>query len=408
MALFGGGKRGRQIIGLGERELVSHSRSRLSHPHFQSPPVEYASGRIVDKMRPGNSQPIIFSLLLSLVAAHPFPRDEVAAAAIDNIAGNKFDYTTTWTETRTYTSTISSALGASTAVGGSGEPCKPVEGTGQIACGPICCTNWQYCAHDGQCLPNPGAPSFTQYTTVGVVTTQYSAPYRVTSGSTIVQTPPPTTTGTAASETSSPTTSATPEPVASTGGQLSGGAIAGIVVGTIAGVILLLLLCFCCIVRGLWDVFAGIFGFGKRRRDVERVEITEERYSRRGSRHGSAYGGAAAAARPAHRTWFGGGGGRPTSAAGRNEKRHSGSGLGWMAAGLGAAALLLGLRKDNRRKAASQRPPRSDFSSSYYTDSYTASNPSSQSSDRRTRDTRRSRQSRATRASRPSRHSSRR
>ncbi|KAI0379751.1 hypothetical protein F5Y04DRAFT_259062 [Hypomontagnella monticulosa] len=324
-------------------------------------------------MRPGYSQPIIISLLFSLVAAHPFPRDEVAAAAINNIAGNKFDYTTTWTETRTYTSTISSSLGASTAVAGSGEKCIPVEGTGQIACGPICCTNWQYCAHDGQCLPNAGAPSYTQWTTVGVVTTQYSAPYRVTSGSTIVQTPAPTT-GTAASETASPTTSATPEPVASTSGQLSGGAIAGIVVGTIAGVILLLLLCFCCIVRGLWDVFAGIFGFGKRRRDTERVEITEEHYSRRGSRHGSAYG---AAARPVHRTWFGGGGGRPTSAASRNEKRHSGGGgLGWMAAGLGAAALLLGLRRDKRRKASSQRPPRSDFSSSYYTDSYSASSPS--------------------------------
>ncbi|KAI1657151.1 hypothetical protein F4813DRAFT_361811 [Daldinia decipiens] len=352
-------------------------------------------------MRLNQYQPLLLSLLLPLVIAHPYPQ---AAVAKDAVA-----YTTTWTETRTYTSTISSFLGDSTApAGGTGEPCVPPEGSGQIACGPICCANWQYCAYDGQCLANGGG-SWTKWTTVGVVTTQYSAPYRVTSGSTVIETTAPTTTtGTVASETASAT--AVPAPVATTSGSLSGGAIAGIVVGTIAGVILLLLLCFCCIVRGLWGTFAGLFGGGKKKRETERIEIIEEGYSRRGSRHGSTYAGGAGAGatRPVHRTWFGGGGGggRPTSAAARKEK--SGGGAGWLAAGLGATALLLGLRRsDKQRRTSREKPPRgeSDFSSSYYTDSYTASSPSSLSSDRRTRDTRRSRNSRGTRASRPSRAS---
>ncbi|KAK6958063.1 hypothetical protein Daesc_000856 [Daldinia eschscholtzii] len=324
-------------------------------------------------MRPSRCQPLLLSLLLPLVVAHPYPQDVVKKDAVA--------YTTTWTETRTYTSTISSFLGDSTApAGGSGEPCVPPEGSGQVACGPICCANWQYCAHEGQCMANGGG-SWTHWTTVGVVTTQYSAPYRVTSGSTVVETPAPTTTtttGTAASETASATT--TPAPVATTSGSLSGGAIAGIVIGTIAGVILLLLLCFCCIARGLWGVVAGIFGGGdKKKRETERIEIIEEGYSRRGSRHGSAYG---AAVRPTHRTWFGGGGGggggRPTSAAARKEKK-SGSGAGWLAAGLGAAALLLGLkRSEKQRRSSREKPPRdrSDWGSSYYTDSYSASSPS--------------------------------
>ncbi|KAI2607623.1 uncharacterized protein GGS25DRAFT_343925 [Hypoxylon fragiforme] len=363
-------------------------------------------------MRPSQAQLGLLPLLFTLVAAHPYPRDDGqdngfgylmpracasycgadnqfccssgeacttsagVASCVASAGGDVNFFTTTWTETKTYTSTFSSLLSATTPASGgtNGEPCVPPAGSGQIACGTICCANWQYCAHEGQCMPNAGAGSWTQWTTVGVVTTQYSAPYRVTSGSTIVQTSAPTTTtGTAASETT--TSTAAPAPVASTSGSLSGGAIAGIVVGTIAGVALLLLLCFCCIVRGLWDAFAGIFGSGRRNRDAERVEIIEERYSRRGSRHGSAYGAsAAAAARPSHRTWFGGGGGRPTSAASRNEKHSSSGGAGWLAATLGGAALLLGLRRDERRRAASRRPVRTDIGSSHISDYSSSTN----------------------------------
>ncbi|KAI1763450.1 hypothetical protein GGR53DRAFT_367911 [Hypoxylon sp. FL1150] len=359
-------------------------------------------------MRPSQLRPILLSLLFSnLVVAHPYPHDDLKDAgfgylmprdcasycgtdnqyccsdgescttvgSVASCAAGTAAYTTTWTETRTYTSTISSYVGPTTAASGgeNGQDCVPPDGSGQIACGKICCASYQYCAYEGQCLPNvsAGSGSWTQWTTVGVITTQYSAPYRVTGSSTIVQTSA-STTGTAASETSTSTT--TPVPVASTSGGLSGGAIAGIVIGTIAGVALLILLCFCCIVRGLWGVFAGLFGGGRKKKETERIEVIEEHYSRRGSRHGSAYGASAAAARPAHRTWFGGGGGRPASAAPRKEKKSSGA--GWMAAGLGAAALLLGLRRDDKRRSNSHKPPRSDFGSSYYTDSYTASDPS--------------------------------
>ncbi|CAJ2513332.1 Uu.00g014510.m01.CDS01 [Anthostomella pinea] len=364
-------------------------------------------------MRLLQAPPALLTLLLTtLASASPYPRDDLrdlgfgylqprqcaqycgadnehccaadeschtssgiaACTAVDPILAAR-DYTSTWTVT--YTSTISSWTGPTTTAvpNASGENCIPEAGTGQIACGSICCANWQYCAAEGQCAANAGVGTWTEVVTTGVLTTvQFSAPNRPTG--TVSNTG--TATGTAETATSTGTSTATPTPVgstagASTGASLSGGAIAGIVVGTIAGIILLLLLCFCCIARGLWGAFAAIFG-GGRKRKTERVEITEERYSRHGSAH------AAAAARPSHRTWFGGGGGggRPSTAASRKEKK-SGGGLGWLAAGAGAAALLLGLKRHEKhtasRPSGSHRPPRSDWSSSYYTDSYTASSP---------------------------------
>ncbi|KAI1187158.1 hypothetical protein F5B17DRAFT_430785 [Nemania serpens] len=283
------------------------------------------------------------------------------------------DYTTTWTETRTYTSTISSWFVPTTTagVGANGGPCVPPPGSGQIACGVICCAAWQYCDHPGQCLANPGFSTWTEVVTTGTyVTTQFSAPYRPTSGPSSTVTSP---TGTFASASQS-ASHTTPAAVTTTGSSLSGGAIAGIVIGTIAGVILLLLLCFCCIARGLWAVVSGIFGGGKKRRSSERIEVTEERYSRHGS--------ATAAARPTHRTWFGvgggggGGGGRPSGAGARKEKKSGGSGLGWAVAATGALALLLGLKRSDKRKPSSHRRSRSDWSSSYYSDSYTPTSPS--------------------------------
>ena len=277
------------------------------------------------------------------------------------------DYTTTWTETKTYTSTISSWYVPTTTagVGDNGADCVPPEGSGQIACGPICCADWQYCAYKGQCLANPGYSTWTEVITTGTyVTTQFSAPYRPTSGPSATDSQA---TGTFASATESASNTNTAVAGSTTGSNsLSAGAIAGIVIGTIAGIVLLLLLCFCCIARGLWGVVAGIFGGGKKKRSSERIDIVEERYSRHGS---------AAAARPTHRTWFGGGGGRPSAAASRKEKKKSGGGLGWLIAAIGALAILLGLRRSDKRKSGS-RPSRSEWSSSYYSDSYTATSPS--------------------------------
>ncbi|KAI1826490.1 hypothetical protein F4861DRAFT_85686 [Xylaria intraflava] len=311
------------------------------------------------------------------------------------------DYTTTWTETKTYTSTISSWYVPTTTagVGTGGGPCVPPAGSGEIACGPICCAVWQYCAYQGQCVANPGYSTYTELVTTGVyVTTQFSAPYRPTSGgATATQSEA---TGTFASATES-ATGTTPAAVSTANNQLSSGAIAGIVVGTIGGVVLLLLLCFCCIARGLWHAFAGIFGGGRKHRGTERIETVEKRYSR----HGSAAAAAASGGRTSHSAWFGGGG-RPSGAGSRKEKK-SGESLGWLVAAIGALALLLGLRRSDKRKSSSHRHSRSDVSSSYVSDPYTVTSPSSFSSDRRTRRSRQSRQSRRSRQSRGTRTSTR-
>jgi hypothetical protein len=202
------------------------------------------------------------------------------------------------------------------------------------------------------------------------ITTQYSAPYRVTSGTTVTATAGAS--GTAPAVSASATGNGTL--TTGTASQLSGGAIAGIVIGSIAGVALLLLLCFCCIVRGLWHGILALLGLGgkKDRRDSRRTEtiIEEERYSRHGSTHGR---------RDAHGGWFAGGrpggGGRPSSAGARNEKRKSsGAGFLGMGAALGTLLLLLGLKRDNKRKR--NEKTRSEVSSSYLSSGYYDTDPS--------------------------------
>jgi len=145
---------------------------------------------------------------------------------------------------------------------------------------------------------------------------------------------------------------------ANTNNGLSGGAIAGIVIGVIAGIILLLLFCFCCIIKAGFDGLLAIFGLGKKkRRSTERVEVIEERYSRHGS--------GTASRRNTHNGWFGGG--RPARVTETRKKKSTGlGGLGAVGAGLLGLAAILGLK---RRHDKNEKPPRSDISSSYY--SYT-------------------------------------
>lgn len=308
-------------------------------------------------------------------------------------------YTTTWTETATFTSTISSYWAAPTAVGGG--TCTPEAGSGEIACGSICCASWQYCAYDGQCLSNPGATatstaasagttSYSTYdttiTTSGTtITTQFSAPYRVTGTGDAT-----TATGTLESATGTANVNGT---LASTGGShLSGGAIAGIVVGVIAGVALLLAICACCIMRGLWYAFLALFGLGgkkkkSRSRERETIIVEEERYSR----HGRA---ASVSQRDRHSGWYAAD--RPprsTAAESRrpSEKKRDSNATSWAGAGaLSTILVMLGLRRDKKRResAAAKRTsrprssrPRSAVSSSYFSDSYTATDPSEFSSD---------------------------
>ncbi|KAK3383846.1 hypothetical protein B0T24DRAFT_673674 [Lasiosphaeria ovina] len=310
-----------------------------------------------------HSSPCAVSVLLLLLAASahralavPYPKGQPARRQ----DGGYQLHTTTWTLTETFTSTYSSFIPAPTGpvAGGGGPDCVPVAGSGQIACGPVCCTNQQYCGWRGQCLdniPGPGGGGVvpTVITTGGqVITTQYSAPFRVTSG---------VLTGTAASATTTNTAAVTPGGTAS---SLSPGAIAGIVIGTLAGIALLLLICACCVVRGLWHGIMALLGLGPKKKKTETV-VEEERYTRRGSTHSH---------RDTHGGWFGGGG-RPSTVASRKEKKKS-SGLGLLGIGaaIGTILLLLGLRKDKKKKPT--RKTRSDVSSSYWSDSYTADSPS--------------------------------
>lgn len=306
-------------------------------------------------------------------------------------------YTSTYTVTSTYTTTGSSQLSAATGT------CVPDSANGESACGPICCASDQTCAYSGQCTAVAGAGGAggvsatavttawstyqTTMTTAGsTITTQFSAPYRVTGTGT------PTNTATIESATTTGSGNGTAV-AGGTGGSLSGGAIAGIVIGVLVGVVLLLALCACCVMRGLWHGLLAIFGLGSKKkkrsssRDRETVIIEEERYSRRGSN--------SHAARNSHGSWFARNPAR--SAAGESRrtsekvKAKDDTKASWAGAGaLGTLMLLLGLRRDKKRRGDStaakrssrSRPrPRSNVSSSYFSNSYTASSPSEFSSD---------------------------
>ncbi|KAL2212123.1 hypothetical protein CC79DRAFT_1364406 [Sarocladium strictum] len=301
-------------------------------------------------------------------------------------------YTTTWTETRTFTSTIQTYWAPAP---------EPTEGTEcipqapeQEPCGTVCCAGWQSCAYEGQCASKPGydEPSTIIVTTDGKVTTRYSAPYRIT-GTTVVTTTEVAATNTA-TETETTTNSGDAaeatqtdengEPIENDGdegtggGGLSPGAIAGIVIGVLAGIMLLCLLAFCCIVRGCW---ALIFG-RKKDKEKETREVYEESYYR-GSRPP-----------PATRNsgWFGfGRGDRPKSPR-RDEKKDT-SGKWWLGLAGAAATMLalLNLRKDKKKPArkSGSRSRYSDNSSYFYSDT----SPSSASSGRRTHRSRRTRRS---------------
>jgi hypothetical protein len=291
--------------------------------------------------------------------------------------------TTTWTETRTFTSTKMTFWEPAPEPTGT-EKCIPTA-TEHQACGTICCAGWQTCATEGQCSAKEGVGGgATVIITAsnGQVTTQYSAPYRITGTTTVV------TSGVRTESSSGPTSTGDSDTIGAGdgeedgGGGLSAGAIAGIVIGSLVGVALLLLLCFCCIARGLWNAI-----FGRKKTTKERVDVYEEGYSR----HGSA---APHARRDRHTGWFGGGG-RPASAGDRSEKKSGGK--RWLGlAGLAATMLaLLNLRKDKKpeRRAGSR------YTNSYYSYSDSGTR-SSTSGGRRSAHTGVSRPSRGTRYSR--------
>ncbi|KAH7369058.1 hypothetical protein B0T11DRAFT_70030 [Plectosphaerella cucumerina] len=307
-----------------------------------------------------------------------FTSANIAGCSPKNGGGAWGIYTTTWTETKTFTATLTTHFAEPTGAGGGshGVDCEPDLTKGESACGWICCADFQYCVEDGQCgqregwyPPGGGGGEVTRTITSDgqTITTRFSAPFRPTgstfSGATVTRT------STAATGTAIGSDEGNgQEEAEGTGGGLSAGAIAGIVIGVLAGLFLLGLLCFCCIVRGIWGLLCGGRKKDERR---ERVEVVEERY-RGGSRAPSA---AAHTHRERHTGWFG----RPTSAGARRDEKDRGSGAKWLGLGAAAATLLalLNIRKDKKP----ERKPRSRYTDSYY--SY--SDPSESSRDSRSR-----------------------
>lgn len=276
-------------------------------------------------------------------------------------------FTTTWTETNTFTSTVTTHFPEPTDKGGddSGVDCVPDTSRGETACGKICCADFQQCS-DGWCVQRDGwgggggGGGLTTITQGGeTITTRFSAPYRPTGATFTGDSSATTTTTTAATGTaigSDGDDGDDSDSGTGTGGGLSGGEIAGIVIGVLAGLFILGMICFCCIARGLWGLCCGSRKKDDRR---ERVEV-EETYYRGGSRAPSA-AAAAHARRDRHSGWFG----RPRSAGSRRDEKDRSGGAKWLGLGAAAATLLalLHLRKD---KKPEQRRPHSRYTDSYY------------------------------------------
>ncbi|TID27973.1 hypothetical protein E6O75_ATG00740 [Venturia nashicola] len=262
------------------------------------------------------------------------------------------------TRTTVYSSWVPGAVATTVPTAAAGT-CSPNYANNETPCGPICCASGQYCYSLGVCK-SAGAGGFT---TTGVGA---GAPVRPTtiSGMITTQTISPTTTvpfqtPIAASSTGNGTVIAT-----SSHSGLSGGAIAGIVIGVVAGLILLSLLLFCCCLKEAAAGILAIFGLGGGKKKTRRV--VEEEYVSSHHRHGSGAG--------SERRWYGAGGSRPGSRPARPAPKKSGvGGLGAMGLGLGGLAVALGLKRKHDKK----HEEKSDISSGYYGSSYYGSNSSS-------------------------------
>ncbi|PYH99143.1 hypothetical protein BO71DRAFT_248598 [Aspergillus ellipticus CBS 707.79] len=284
------------------------------------------------------------------------------------VSGGGWEYfTTTETETATFTSTWSSYISATSSAGS----CNAEYG--ETVCGSNCCGPAYVCS-DNQCII--GSTSIWATATA-------TPPVRGTTLSTVTQTAPVTTTEGFISPVSTGGTPAVGVKASDNGG-LSGGAIAGIVIGTIAGVFLLLLVCACMCCRGALDSILACLGLGGGRKRKETTYVEERRHRHS---HGTS-------ARPEQRTWFGT---RPAaSTAGAQKKKESGMGaLATIGIILGALALCLGLKRRRDHRDEDEKTDYSYPSSYYYYSSdYYTNDGSVVTDDRRTRDTRRTRRSR--------------
>lgn len=258
-------------------------------------------------------------------------------------------YTTTYVVTSTDRSTItsvwSSQFAAATAWPGT---CRA--DLGEVKCGATCCEAGEEC-QDGECVAESSSAALestaeatatpgVRETSSGMATvTQTSSEPTITQGFIA----PVGTNGT------------TLIGVKASSGGLSGGAIAGIVIGSIAGVIFLLLLCGCLCCQGALYALLAALGLRKRRR---RESGVEERYSHHS--HGSR-------PRPSGgRTWFGTKPGAGTASEVSEKKESKWGGWATVAIILGALALCLGLKRRGDREEEDDKSTSYTYPSSYY------------------------------------------
>ncbi|MCJ1394139.1 hypothetical protein MMC18_007017 [Xylographa bjoerkii] len=228
------------------------------------------------------------------------------------------------------------------------------------ACGNICCASDQFCAYSGQCSALAGGSTAnnvvsTLYLASTVVESTASAFIRPTSNSILTVTSTGTATTTIPFQTPIGTDGSSLTGITATqqSSGLSGGAIAGIVIGVLVLLFILFLICACCLAKGLIDTILGCFGLGPRsRRRVTDTTVIEEHHSRHSGRVQN--GG---------RTWYG------TRINGQNANKKSsgwGGALG-VGAALAALAVVLGIKRRNDRKAEKTEYTGSSYSYSYDT-----------------------------------------
>jgi ubiquitin-activating enzyme E1 len=269
-------------------------------------------------------------------------------------AGTWSTYTSTWVDSVTKTSVYSTWVPATATTAVAGATCTPNWANNESGCGAICCSSGQYCFDASRAICTTAANGVT---TTG---TGYVAPLRPTSSGGVVttQTISPTTTIPFQTPVATGSQNATLVNMGTSGSHLSGGAIAGIVIGVLAGIALLIFICFLCCLKAGIDGILALFGLGNKRRKSRRV--VEEEYIETHRRHGSGAAGS-------DRRWYGSGGSRPSRPP--PPPRKSGGGFGGLLGGtaaLGGLALALGLKRKHDRR----EEEKSDISSSYGTYSY--------------------------------------
>ncbi|KAJ5871616.1 uncharacterized protein N7529_003969 [Penicillium soppii] len=274
-------------------------------------------------------------------------------------SGGSWEYfTTVYTLTETDTSTITSVWSSQIAAATSTGTCRV--DLGETKCGTTCCEAAQEC-EDGQCVAESSSVAVTA-TGTGAGGSEATPGVRGTSNgaSTVTATSAPTTTEGFTAPVGTDGADLIGVKASNNDGGLSGGAIAGIVIGTIAGVFLLLLVAACLCCKGILDGFLAALGIGKKRRRQETTYI-EERHS-----HHS-HGSRPPVAAPAGRRWFGS---KPPAEGSEVSEKKSGFGWGTIAIILGALALCLGLKRRKDREHDDAKTESSYPSSYYYYSDY--------------------------------------